>query len=547
MFFENDRIILFRVRFVVILIAMIITPVLFFDSDAFATPSTLTISVTDNISLSIASASSAGGFVHSDTTTSNISVSTNNSTGYTLGIKASSEGGNALVNALDSTMTIPSHTITAGVSETNYTDNTYASANNLNNTWGFRPSKYWDITNNTTIDNTSSNLYFPGPSSAVNSFIIDKTSIANSTDNEYNLAFGIRIDNDITPGIYSNTFVVTAIANPVNYSITYNANGNGNTVTNMPSNMVNQTTSGETVAISSTIPIRSNYAFQGWCTEQVADGDDCTGTSYSAGSNWTIDQTAATNSLILYARWKLAKIYIQDLTLTQCQKNVGVGGNSSGVGDTMTVYDRRDENDYTVRYINGNCWMTQNLRFQGTSIDSTTTNINVTKNLTWYDLTNASSDSSPCWVGMNYSTIAYYGQGYTNLCKHDSGNTTNGVWYNYAAASAGTIVGASSNINQANYSICPVGWRLPTESEQSGITSYSYAFSPVVGGGYDNGSINMFGTDLGYWWSATGKDDGFGVQRTRLVYASSDGSFSINGYGNFDRGTGSYIRCIRSS
>ena len=34
---------------------------------------------------------------------------------------------------------------------------------------------------------------------------------------------------------------------------------------------------------------------------------------------------------------------------------------------TYTVVDARDDNDYTVRYINGACWMTQNLRLSSTT------------------------------------------------------------------------------------------------------------------------------------------------------------------------------------
>ena len=57
---------------------------------------------------------------------------------------------------------------------------------------------------------------------------------------------------------------------------------------------------------------------------------------------------------------------IQDFTVDECQAKAS---------DTnFTVVDKRDGNDYTVRYINGNCWMTQNLRLSGgrtlTSTDS---------------------------------------------------------------------------------------------------------------------------------------------------------------------------------
>ena len=85
--------------------------------DTYSTASTLTLSVTDKLSLDVSATNSDGVFATSDLNTNNISVATNNGTVYLLGIKAGTEGGNALVNATDSSKTIPSHTISAGVSK----------------------------------------------------------------------------------------------------------------------------------------------------------------------------------------------------------------------------------------------------------------------------------------------------------------------------------------------------------------------------------------------------------------------------------------------
>ena len=530
-------------------------------NQAFATTSTLTISVTDSVSLSILPTSTSGIFATSGTSANNISVSTNNGTGYTLGIKASTEGSNALINEDDNTKTIPSHSVAAGISESNYNDDSYASTNNLNNTWGYRPSIYWDTTNNIVIDNTSTNLYFPGPTSTSTPTILDKTSASNpSTVNNYNIAIGARVNSSTASGTYSNTFIITVTANPAIYSITYNANATS--VSNMPSNVVNQETSGETVTLASNTPTRTDYTFEGWCTAQVADGADCTGTSYAAGSNWTIDQTAASNSLTLYARWKLNKIYIQDLTLSQCQKNVGMDGNPAGIGDNITVYDKRDENDYAVRYINGLCWMTQNLRFQGSSINSMDTNINIAKTLTWYNLagTEGSSSSGHCYGDATFDSnwnLIWVGNGWNYLCKQDSGDVIIGVWYNYAGATAGTITG-TNNSTKASYDICPKNWHIPSGPSTTVDTEYNKlvgntisgyqdstaglaAFGAVVGGYYYNGSLN--GTNSGYWWSSAMYN---AENRYRLAYYSSDDQFKGDYY--YDpRYLGVHIRCVRSS
>ena len=214
---------------------------------------------------------------------------------------------------------------------------------------------------------------------------------------------------------------------------------------------------------------------------------------------------------------------IQNLTLATCQKNVGINGNAANVGDTIKTIDLRDGNEYTVRYINGACWMTQNLAYVGDTnsttssmiMKATTSNISADQNLPIGDLTS----------GNSYDTARI----------HDSDNTSYGVYYNYAAASAGTI---TSGVSVASYSVCPAGWRLPTYSEFSGITGYSSAFSPVESGYYYNGSPDSAGS-LGYWWSATaGSNDG----RYSLRYnGSSLASYDSN------RRSGFSVRCIRSS
>ncbi len=287
-----------------------------------ATSPTLTLSIaggSNTISLNIMSLNGSGGtFRTSDTTSNNISVSTNNFTGYTLGIlaKAANVGDTTHSNALSytasgTTYTIPS--ITTAVSQSSYSDDAYAEANSLNNTWGYRPSTLYDSTNDTNVSNTD---YLPAPTSTetANQTIIAKTSSANtsgSTDG-YNIAIGARVNNDTPPGTYTNTFVITAVANLIPYSITYNQNTT-DTVSNMPTpnpqtgNLdVNSTT---TITLSSNTPTRSGYAFKGWCTEQVADDAACTGTEYAAGANYDIDYLTGNNTFTLYARWAQPTIY----------------------------------------------------------------------------------------------------------------------------------------------------------------------------------------------------------------------------------------------
>ena len=130
-------------------------------------------------------------------------------------------------------------------------------------------------------------------------------------------------------------------------------------------------------------------------------------------------------------------------------------------------------------------------------------------------------------------------------------NSTYGGYYNYAAATAGTIANASNvdDTTEAQYSICPKGWTLPSQSQieslggaygGSGSTTYVSAFSPVYSGNYYNGSLRNTGsTGVGYWWSSTASSS---TGRYCLFYYG--GSLGVSGY---DRYNGFPVRCVRSS
>ena len=117
-------------------------------------------------------------------------------------------------------------------------------------------------------------------------------------------------------------------------------------------------------------------------------------------------------------------------------------------------------------------------------------------------------------------------------------DTTYGAYYNFCAASAGTV--CSETEMDATQDICPKGWRLPTYDENDGITgtSYTSAFSPVLSGYYYNGSLNSTGSN-GYWWSATANDS---IRQYNLYYTrgSLDTGFSR-------KRNGISVRCIRAS
>lgn len=250
-------------------------------------------------------------------------------------------------------------------------------------------------------------------------------------------------------------------------------------------------------------PTRPGYDFVGWYTDSAG----------TTGNEFAVNPSMESGTV--YAKWGQNYLddvtYMQDLTATQCSNSYD--------GATATLLDKRDNNSYTIAKINGNCWMTQNLRIAGgTTLNSSTSNV-------------ASSYTIPT-TPLEGSSASY-----TDGQVQDSGNTTTGYWYNFCAASAGT----NCNSSNTTYDICPKGWRLPTKTEFDGINGTNVsAFSPVTGGFYSDGSLG--GTSGGFWWSSTVYTS---IGQYYLQYFGSSG-LSVSGISINNR-FGYSVRCIRSS
>ena len=215
------------------------------------------------------------------------------------------------------------------------------------------------------------------------------------------------------------------------------------------------------------------------------------------------------------------------------------------------VMDKRDEQVYTIRRIQGTCWMTANLRL-GLNIsnpDSTTLNLStidsdveVDTTMTVYDLVTYRGSGGKC--DSDYDHIDSLG--YTTPCMHskdiEHGNI--GIWYNYAAASAGTIAypGTSTVIKNATYSICPKGWTLPNENQVQAIgdttSTYVNVFTPVYGGNYIRNVFKDIDTRGTIWSSAAI------TAQMYLVLGYTSGELHSYGLGGIYRPTGRYVRCV---
>ena len=331
------------------------------------------------------------------------------------------------------------------------------------------------------------------------------TSSTNSANDTYTLSFGAKVDTSIPSGVYSNTLTIAVVAEPAMVTVAFN--GNGATSGSMSSIKI---PAGGSQALPSNTFTRDSYVFNGWNTTSNGSG-----TSYADGANYTASTSYAGQTVTLYAQWRTPinqlddVTYMQDLTASHCA--------NSDNGATATLRDRRDNNSYTIAKINGNCWMTQNLRIaSGMTLTSTYSNVS----------SNYTIPATP----LNGSE-----QSFTEGQVQDSGNTIYGYWYNFCAASAGTNCSSSSTI--ANNDICPKGWSLPNNNQLNSIVGYASEFSPVVGGYYLFGRLAS--TDEARWWSSDGDNRG---HRDNLEF---DGN-SLR-LGSANKGVGYYVRCIKSN
>lgn len=315
---------------------------------------------------------------------------------------------------------------------------------------------------------------------------------------------------------------------PGTYSIAYNANGGSGTMTG-ESGLDNYTPH---TLKANTFTAPSGYRFVGWCTTNTSQNACTDGDLYTDEATIEPSTISANTSLSLYAIWEVKPVayYIQDLSAAECQERAS--------SSNITVYDRRDNSDYTVRYIYGDCWMTQNLRIThsvgqsegtilGTDSAFSATSVTFDGNLT---------------AGNNY-TKAYYHIP-TTADLNASGLTADqvGVWYNFCAASAKDTANHGCD-NSAAYSgsesICPAGWSLPTHVQNTRVKDYSSSFSIIYSGAFNNGSL-VAATNNDYWWGTTAND----ANSQYSLYSTLPSTLYTTGLNKY---FGVNIRCVRSS
>lgn len=154
----------------------------------------------------------------SNDTCAKFSVTTNNYSGYNLSIKTNNSAG-TLVNSAASggsgsgsgSGSSDSNSATLSSISSAMSESTFSNSSNTayNGKWGYKPSK---------LNSTINTNYLPSPTSTTT---LDNTTSANSngTSNTYTIALGARVDYSKPAGTYTDTFVLTAVGNPITYTI----------------------------------------------------------------------------------------------------------------------------------------------------------------------------------------------------------------------------------------------------------------------------------------------------------------------------------------
>lgn len=406
-----------------------------------------------------------------------------------------------------------------------------AQGNNLPaDTWGYA---FEELANNTSAGSDNDALTYTAPlANNVATNLISSRIVNGALTNYGKLVFAAKFGEDLPEGNYKANITLALTVTPrelITYTINYNANGGSNAPSAQSTTTYDKSVN---FTIPSTTPTRNGYAFLGWHTNNASASAD---SSYSPGK--TITLTSTNRTLNLYAIWQ-AKLTLNDITEMQ-QITADICSNTSS-GTTTTLKDTRDNNSYTITKLDdNNCWMTQNLRLTG-SRTLTPANSDVNAN---YILPTPITTLTASTFSTHNKSELYYSSGTLN---------TNGVYYSWYAAIAGTITSSvTTDGTNATSSICPLGWKLPTKAQYDNLLSkagisgasgstkikgspYNFLFS-----GFTNGTkLGNVGTN-GYYWTSTINNGNYAYRlRIDSSNVTTNGIYRFYGYP---------IRCIAAS
>ena len=181
-------------------------------------------------------------------------------------------------------------------------------------------------------------------------------------------------------------------------------------------------------------------------------------------------------------------MYMQDVTQEQIS--------NTPTDVVYTLKDRRDETEYTVAKLkDGNLWMTQNLALgSSTPMSLTQADSNVGPS----GFTLPASVAEGTWTDSRDDPEFFDYAG-----NYDDSSTKYGNYYNWVAATAGSGTSAiDQDGDEAQYSICPKNWRLPSAgSSYAASEQYNMINSYINSGTWDDSDPGW-----SYWYHVTTTD-----------------------------------------
>ena len=240
------------------------------------------------------------------------------------------------------------------------------------------------------------------------------------------------------------------------------------------------------------LELDSEYDFDSWETS-------ANGTLASTVGSVTTYTVSGSATLTANAKRRDGRLYLQRVTLASCPTTA------------VSAIDSRDNKTYTIqRLSDGKCWMLDNLRLDPSDLiselSSSNTNMPENSNFTLPESGFASSYALPKIDAANKDTVH-------TVFANGSGKI--GVYYNYCAASAGTVC-TNSSTAKATHDICPAGWRLPNGTKNTGeykalYTAYGSspanlkaAFAAPLAGYFDaaTNAVRDYGNNTYIWSNA---------------------------------------------
>ena len=238
-------------------------------------------------------------------------------------------------------------------------------------------------------------------------------------------------------------------------------------------------------------------------------------------------------------------------TCMQQQTAASLAQKLPNVGSTTTLYDARDNQAYTVaKLADGKYWMTENLNLAGGTalsaadtdvtsayISSFSTSNNLTKtndtivlpaSATKNDADNNLTDNTQ-FSQNNYSYV--FNSGNKTNCGASGQNTPCFSYYSWDAVTLGSGRTISTDNTDAEQSICPKNWKLPT-------SRYSSTFDTTTAAGSDFYNLaTNYGMSTGAYSQSTANFNTQAGPGTTPNFLLADtyysGHFAAAGFGGY--------------